>query len=306
MRYPTSNDSMSKPPSSANVTAAEPRETAAAPRPGAFWFPLLVETVIFCLVFALVLLALRPGRPASVAAVAAAPLSVWSFLAAFAAATVLFILLTRSARGSRWFAALFALAVFIGVAAAADVFFGPATAVLAASAAVLAYYGWKRVIVFDLVLVLGLAGVAIDLGAALQPTGTAVILALLSVYDIVAVFFTRHMVTGAEALLRQKALFAIIIPSAPAGFWRRSASVEPGRGFLIMGTGDLVLPALLVAAAGRYGLVRGLAVALGAIAGLVSTHLIFMAQRRRRPIPALPPIALGAIIGYLFTLIFVT
>jgi presenilin-like A22 family membrane protease len=207
--------------------------------------------------------------------------------------------LTRTRRGSRWFAALFSFAVFVGIGIIIERLGGTGAAILAVSAAVLLRYGWQRVAVFDAVLLMGLAGVSLELGAALQPAAAVAILAILSVYDIFAVYVTGHMVTAAEALLRQKALFAIIIPVAPVGFLARLSSARPGADFLYLGTGDLVLPAMLVASAGRGGLIQALIVAVGALAGLAGTHLIFTRQKQRRPIPALPPIALGAIIGYL-------
>jgi presenilin-like A22 family membrane protease len=282
----------------ANKTTAD-----AAPLPrGAFWFAGLVETAVFLMVFGLVLLAEGRGRATVMVPIGSGEM-VWSFLAAFAAATALLILLLRSRRGPHWFSRLFSLAVFIGSGIIAERFFGLAGAVLGVSLAVLAHYGLRRVVIFDLVLTLGLAGITLNLGSVMQPLSAVVILAILSFYDIFAVFVTGHMVTAAETLLRQKALFAIIVPVAPAGLLKRLKAVTPGADFLILGTGDIVLPGLLVAAVGRLGILQALPVALGALTGLAAMHFIFTTQPQRRPIPALPPIALGSILGYLVTFI---
>jgi len=282
--------------------ANKPRPDAAPSPRGAFWFAFLVEAAVLLAVFGLTLLAERHGRPSVMVPYGSGEM-VWSFLAAFAAATALLILLLRARRGAFWFSRLFSVAVFIGAGIIAERFFGLAGAVLGVSLAVLLHYGLRRVYVFDLVLTLGLAGITFNLGSVMQPMAAIVILAILSFYDIFAVYVTGHMVAAAEALLRQKALFAIIVPVTPAGFLKRLTTVGSGADFLFLGTGDIVLPALLVAAVGRLGVIQALPVALGAIIGLASMHFIFMSQPRRRPIPALPPIALGSILGYLVTYI---
>lgn len=287
----------------ATEAAARPRARTAEPSRGVFWFPLAVETAFFAAVIALVLAGERLRRPAAVTVMAGGEF-IWFFLSAFAAATVLLILMLRSRRGPRWFGGLFSLALFIGVGIVAERFLGSAWAVLVVSAAVLFHYSLRRVVVFDLVLVLGLAGISLNLGEAIQPTAALIILSILSLYDIFAVFVTGHMVAAAEALLRQKALFAIIVPVAPGDFLERLSEVTPGGRFLHLGTGDVVLPALLIASVGRGGLYPALPVVIGAFVGLAATHLIFMSQARRRPIPALPPIAMGAILGYLVTFLF--
>ncbi len=261
-------------------------------------FPLAVEAAALSAVSGLVLWGERSAPPPSEPAVGGVWF-LWYFLSAFAAATVLMILLLRSRRGSRWFAAFFSLAVFIGVGIITERLWGAGAAILVTASAVLLHYGLRRVAIFDLVLASGLAGITLSLGEALQPLTILVILVVLSFYDLFAVFVTGHMVQAAEALLERRAFFAIIVPAAPRWFWTDLAAVAPGSRFLFLGTGDLVLPALLVAATGRSGTAAALTVLAGALAGLTAMHFIFTNQTRRRPIPALPPIALGAILGYL-------
>ncbi len=91
----------------------------------------------------------------------------------------------------------------------------------------------------------------------------------------------------------------MIVPDRPAGLAAPLADVTRGSGHSFLGTGDLTLPAMLVASAARAGWLAALSVSLGALLGLVAVNLIFRSQRVRRPMPALPPIALGAILGHL-------
>ncbi len=279
---------------------ADGRETGFPAGPsGRNLFTLAVEASCLAAISGLVLWGERAAPPLPPAAVVGSVWFLWYFLSAFAAATVLMVLLLRSRRGSRWFAAFFSLAVFVGVGVITERFWGAGGAILATASAVLLHYGLRRVAIFDLVLVFGLAGVTLSLGEAMPPLSILVILVVLSFYDVFAVFVTGHMVRAAEALLEQRAFFALIVPSGPRWFWTGLSAVAPGPKFLFLGTGDLVLPALLVAATGRSGTAAALPVLAGALAGLASMHLIFINQTRRRPIPALPPIALGAILGYL-------
>jgi presenilin-like A22 family membrane protease len=44
-------------------------------------------------------------------------------------------------------------------------------------------------------MVAGIAGIATSLGSGTPWPSVAVILAVLAVYDVIAVYFTRHMVT---------------------------------------------------------------------------------------------------------------
>ena len=51
------------------------------------------------------------------------------------------------------------------------------------------------------------------------------------------------------------------------------------------------------------GILNSLIVAMFSLIGLLVSFLIFISQKMRKPIPALPPIALFSIIGFLVTLI---
>ena len=135
----------------------------------------------------------------------------------------------------------------------------------------------------------------------MRPIGVAVILAALAGYDIVAVYVTKHMVAMAETLLRRRVFFAMILPERPSGFLLPVTEAVPGGGFVFLGTGDVILPALLVASVARMNPFASILVAVGALLGAASLHLMFLSQKVRRPMPALPPIAAGALIGFVIS-----
>ena len=79
--------------------------------------------------------------------------------------------------------------------------------------------------------------------------------------------------------------------------------IKAGGEYLILGGGDIVFPLLLCASLIPRGVVPSLVVAIFSLIGLLLSYLIFTSQRIRRPIPALPPIALLSILGFFITLL---
>ncbi|MEY4744947.1 MAG: hypothetical protein RL272_892 [Candidatus Parcubacteria bacterium] len=229
---------------------------------------------------------------------------VWTFLAAFASVTVILLLLLRTFKGSRLFEIVFLLAVLTGIGSLVYAYLGAPGAVLLTALAVLMYYGSRSVLVFDVLLVLGSAGIAENLGASMGPIGVAVILAILAAYDIVAVYVTKHMVAMAESLLRRRVFFAMILPERPGGFLLPVTEAVPGAGFVFLGTGDVILPALLVVSVARLSVAAAVTVSAGALIGAAALHLLFLTQKVRRPMPALPPIAAGALLGFVLSFFF--
>ena len=68
---------------------------------------------------------------------------------------------------------------------------------------------------------------------------------------------------------------------------------------MILGSGDIALPLILIISVARASFWQAIVVAGFSLLGLLVTHLIFVNQKVRRPMAALPPIAALSIIGYL-------
>ncbi len=158
-----------------------------------------------------------------------------------------------------------------------------------------------RVIILNLAVVLSLAGIGAIFGLSIAPMVAVWILAILSVYDIVAVYLTKHMVKMAEGMIASRAIFGFIIPAKLSGFKEKLTVVKPGENFMILGSGDIVLPLILTASIARSSFPQAVIVAVFSMLGLFLTHLIFINQKERRPMAALPPIAALSIIGYLLS-----
>ncbi|TSC74305.1 MAG: hypothetical protein G01um101444_331 [Parcubacteria group bacterium Gr01-1014_44] len=196
-------------------------------------------------------------------------------------------------RGFLW------LIIFSGAQIVFSLFLAPLLALLASLAVVVAMAAVPRVAVLNMAVVFGLAGLGAVLGLSLSPMMAVWILAVLSVYDIVAVYITKHMVKMAEGMIASRAIFGFIIPSKFSGFFEKISAVRPGEDFMILGSGDIALPLVLVVSVARVSFLQAFIVAGFSLLGLLATHLIFVNQKVRRPMAALPPIAALSIIGYL-------
>ena len=195
--------------------------------------------------------------------------------------------------------------VFAGTQIIAGAFVNPPMDLAAAVVAVLIFIFLRNVLVHNIGVILGIAGIASVLGLALSPKTALFLLVILSFYDILSVYVTRHMVAMARNMIESGAPFGFIIPSEGASFLksRQEAQAKIGEQFMILGSGDVGLP--LILACSLVGLYISEAVIVGifSLAGLFLTHLIFVNQEVRKPMAALPPIATMAIIGYLVSLL---
>ena len=127
--------------------------------------------------------------------------------------------------------------------------------------------------------------------------------AALSVYDIIAVYLTKHMVALARSMIEGGAVFGFLVPFEFKGFLygKERAKTGIGENFLILGSGDIGLPLVFVASLAKVSLASAIITAAFSILGLFLTHLLFFNQIKRRAMAALPPIATVTIIGYLIS-----
>lgn len=233
---------------------------------------------------------------------AAQPFSAAQFLAVFLVSTFLLLFLLKILRRKIVFEVIFGLSIFLGIWALFELFL-PEFALISAAVSAALRYMFPFALLQNLAMIAGISGIAIALGTAMPWSSMAVVLIALAVYDIIAVYGTRHMVTMFRGLLEQGVVFALIVPDHPRLLFKKMTKVIPGEGFFFLGSGDLALPALFVASAAANGLRYGVGASVGAIAGLLATDLLFQ-WGERRPMPALPPIALGTLVGF-FVVMFV-
>lgn len=143
---------------------------------------------------------------------------------------------------------------------------------------------------------------------------------ILAIYDYVAVFITKHMITLAQAASEMNLAFFIntaemgAIPTSSAtreeikisrqqskflGRYTdiandmRKKMMTPIVGQRLLGNGDMAVPLMAAVSAYKvYGnFTLSLVVILGATAGLVAVFYIL--QKYKRPLPAIPPLFIG-------------
>lgn len=160
----------------------------------------------------------------------------------------------------------------------------PDLAALTLSALLVALRNLKRedILLRNIASILAAAGAGALIGVSLGIIPVIVFLVLLSAYDFIAVFKTKHMVTLAKAITKRNLSFTVAMPT-------REHKFE-------LGTGDLVLPlafATAVLASSKavhafpnYLFAPALVLA-GSLAGLLLT-LEYSSRNPGRPLPALP------------------
>ncbi len=153
----------------------------------------------------------------------------------------------------------------------------------------------------DLILILAITGLASFWGVALSPLAVIIFLAAMSIYDFIAVYKTRHMVFMAKEMIEAGSPLAFILPQKPAGFLAQANNIKIGEEFIFLGGGDIALPLLLTTSLIPQGLEPALVVGFFGLLGILASLFLSLSQPKRRPIPALPPIALACLVGYLLT-----
>ena len=148
-----------------------------------------------------------------------------------------------------------------------------------------------------------------------------ILLGALMVYDAIAVYGTKHMVSLADVVTDMKLPILMVMPdsagydytAAPTLAEQRSRPVEE-RGALFMGLGDIVIPGTLVASAFVWlpaspswgGIGGDLWVAVGTLLGsLVGYAILMRLVLRGNPQAGLPLLNGGAMIGYAMTYVLV-
>jgi len=233
--------------------------------------------------------------------------SITTFMIAFAIATVLIILAIKFIKISVPFNILFSFLVFVGAEIVFELFMPVLMAVACALILAGARYLWPNMLVQNVAILIAIAGVGAQLGLLLPVTAVIILLVILSVYDVIAVFRTKHMVKMFTGLMQKGVALSLVIPEKMSDLSKNMKRIteeklkahETGKKHKIMmlGTGDVAFPIVFAVSALDYGLPQSYGVIIGSLAGLFVIHLI-MRNSNIRALPALPPIAIGAIAGF--------
>lgn len=174
------------------------------------------------------------------------------------------------------------------------------------TALMLVYPEWY---VVDVVGILTAAGAAALFGISLAVLPTLFLLVALIVYDYVAVYKTKHMLTLAEGVTDLNLPILFILPTKlNYSYIRSKAKIkelkEGERETFIMGLGDTVMPAILAVSANVFiaaPLIGGFVnvPALCTVIGTLVSHAALMYYvLKGKPMAGLPFLCTGAIAGF--------
>jgi presenilin-like A22 family membrane protease len=245
----------------------------------------LAGTFVVCLIRAAV-----AGLPA-----ASQPwLSAWQYVALAVLSVVVTGALLKRAQSRFLWEALFAFAVCYGTWFV-FLLLGLSTLPAAASALALAvvHLFLRNAAIQDIFFFLGCTGAAILFASWFPPELLILLLVAFTVYDMVAGPPGGPIERLAKKLVSFGLIPGFVFPSALKGFL---GDVEDLRkdGWVLLGTGDVILPVSLVASAAMWGAFPGLAVTLGMLLG----SLFLVARPDLHPRAALPPLAAGAAVPF--------
>jgi presenilin-like A22 family membrane protease len=163
-----------------------------------------------------------------------------------------------------------------------------------------------RVWLHSLVMLIAMVALGEVFGRLISPWTAMILLAVLAVYDFLAVRF-GFMLWMADKLSASSTLPAFIIPYRPSD-WASNLKKSDipsltqqkaeERKYSILGGGDIGFPVLLASAVYfSRGFRDGIIVAAFSLAGLLGAYLIQAKFQKGKAVPALPPIAALSVIG---------
>jgi len=163
--------------------------------------------------------------------------------------------------------------------------------------------------VVDIYGVLIGAGAAAIFGVSLSVLPVVLLLIALAIYDAIAVYHTRHMLTLAEGVLPMHLPVMLVVPAKRGFSLRRMESVgakgaNGGREAYFLGLGDAVMPAMLVVSAAVFSPAppvlgwANLPSVLAVVGSLLGFAILMLVARSGKPQAGLPFLNSGALVGY--------
>lgn len=209
------------------------------------------------------------------------------FFAYVVCASVVLLLVLRYYKGKNLFLMLEYLLVFATVQLFASLYLSEVLSLALGALALAARALFPKTRFF--LLLYSTAVVGALLGASLDLLPAVLLASLLAGYDVVAVFWSKHMITLAKNLEKRGAAFAL--------------QLKRGKESVQLGTGDVAIPAMVAVsglrlagnAIGAAAFLPGVFALAGSLVGLAL--VIFVLERKKGYWPALPPIVFGALAG---------
>ncbi len=230
-------------------------------------------------------------------------ISITEFFVAFLLATAVLLITLKFIKHRMVFKLLFIFLIIIGSKIVFESIFPALFAGILAILVLLAWLMIPTILTQNIAMIFTIAGISASVGVALSVPVILIMLAILSIYDVFAVYKTGHMVKMFKNLLKKGVMLAIVVPAKLSNISQKIADITPGKGVMMLGTGDIAFPLMFAVSVLKISWVASVGVVLGAWVGLLIIYIMLSAQRERRPMPALPPIALCSLLGFLVSVL---
>lgn len=260
----------------------------------------LQEILFFSIAqFAGVFIVKRVGELLLVSEIPLKQISLMDFLLFFLVSTAVVFLLSSKSKVSGFLMNIFFIfTLFLGANLFLSIFVNSASAFYFSVALIVARFLFPTILLHNILFLVSVVVFSSVLALQINPTTIIILLAALSVYDVVSVYLTRHMVKMAKAMIERHVIFGFIIPEKIKYNLWGVQKAQPGAGVIFLGGGDIGLPLFLVSNVAFFSAMQGIVVAIFAILGIILSYYLFISQKLKKPMPALPPISMMTILGY--------
>lgn len=210
---------------------------------------------------------------------------------------------------------LFALMFGWGVLVVATLTLSPVVAYVLAGLTAVAWLLLARIWLHNAVLLIALSAAGAVFGFLFPPLTFMILMLIIAVYDVLAVRF-GFMVWMADRLSESSTLPAFVFPKEIGDWGASLKNVRVGdlkekeadkREYAILGGGDIGFPLMLaVSVFFASNLTSAIVVGVFALLGLMSVFPIQAFWFKGKPMPALPPVALFSLIGFIISVKFLS
>ncbi|MEM5831883.1 MAG: presenilin family intramembrane aspartyl protease [Candidatus Aenigmatarchaeota archaeon] len=156
----------------------------------------------------------------------------------------------------------------------------------------------KSYLLKNIIIFLSISSASALIGSSLSFEVVLVLFFLLSIYDILSVFLTKHMVYMAENLVENPSTFISVFPSSKIRKVSFRGKIKKIK-VIALGSGDYFLPGLSVVSSLEKGI--GVSMLLSILNTVVIFLVFFFVSKRKKgkPLPALPFLFLPTLLVYL-------
>ncbi len=205
----------------------------------------------------------------------------------------------------------FFLAIWMSVTILLGVFIHPDIALAIAFILAVAKLYSRNVFLLNLTEVFMYAGIAVLFAPLMDVLWMAILLIIIAIYDMIAVWKSKHMVTMAKAMTKENIFAGFTIPYTGKGISlklrkKKEIKAKTKSTVAILGGGDVAFPLLFSGSVINY-LVKVLAVPKNIafletliipIFVMIFLLILFWTAKKDKFYPAMPFVAAGAFIGF--------